>query len=241
MIISLHALSQDAIDLKSIKKEIRKTDKSLAAEFAAIKLIPGKIFILQEYEGHDSLRFYSPEKISSDSFYFSLNEVTNKQYRRFIEYVQDSILKRLLGYVKQDKEGNEYNDQSKKINTRQAFGRLLLMDGGVHSINRTRFDTNGVLKSKFLVYAYKPGKKRVETPIISDAEYWKIYNPSFDNYPVSGVNFFQAGAYCHWKTKQIRNALGNNMKFDITVQPSANQFYAQVATSIRTSTLQAFA
>jgi hypothetical protein len=238
--LSLNATSQDAIDLKSIQKEISKTDKLLAAEFAAVKLVPYKVFFLQEFDGHDSLSFYFSEKFKTDSFYMLTYEVTNMQYRQFIESVQDSILKKLLGYVKVGPDGNEYLDQAKKLNIHKAFESMQNINGGDHFISRGRIDTNGLLKPKYLVYAYDQGKKRIQVLVMPDTAYWKnnypiadngsvssndFYNPAFDTYPVAGVNFSQADAYCHWKTKQIKNALSNNMKFDIVVQPNANQLY----------------
>ena len=58
--------------------------------------------MLQEHEGNDSLSFYPPEVSTVEGFYISPYEVTNRQYREFIDNVQDSILHMLFGYIKGD-------------------------------------------------------------------------------------------------------------------------------------------
>ncbi len=247
LIVSLQALSQSNIDLKSLKKEINKTDKLLATEFAAIKFIPTRTFIMQEYEGHDSLSFYSTEKITTFGFYISPYEVTNKQYRQFLDYVQDSIMRKLMGYVKPDKDGNEYNDMTKKMELRRVIKFLEKVDicPIIPFTGRWEplyIDTNGIIRLRNIFYGYRSEKKFISIPVMPYIESWKkdypltynepmlsnyFYHPAFDDYPVTGINFLQAQVYCRWKTEQLKNALGSNAEYDVTVcLPTASQWEA---------------
>jgi hypothetical protein len=92
--------------------------------------------------------------------------------------------------------------------------------------------SNGIthMRLRSFFYSYKVGKKWIEVPVIPDTASWKLrasyllkktvtmgdfWHPSINNFSVTGINLNQARAYCHWKTKQLKNALGNNSKFDI--------------------------
>jgi sulfatase modifying factor 1 len=243
--LSLPVFSQQAADLKSIKNKINKTNKVLAAEFAAIKLIPAKTFFLQEHEGHDSLSFYTAEKDTVDSFYISPYEVTNKQYKEFIYYVQDSILRHLMGFEKEAKDGSTYIDWKKKIDMKEA---IMQLENATHDPERkiAMNNTGIILKPASLSYAYKTGGRSIRIPVMPDVDDWKkdypysynepmftdrFYNPAFDNYPVTGVSFYQAQAYCQWKSQQLKKALAYKGEFDITIAlPTLYQWEAAAVT-----------
>ncbi|MGC4101236.1 SUMF1/EgtB/PvdO family nonheme iron enzyme [Ferruginibacter sp.] len=239
LISSLPALSQGLFNLRSIEKTISKTNKALAEEFAAIKFVAGKTIMLQEYEGYDSLSFYFPEKISVDSFYISQFEVTNKQYRDFIDYVQDSIVRHLSGYEKQTAEGDVYIDWSKKVDIKQADFPPDRIDHTIPGKPR--------LLPKYLVYSYKDeNKKAKQVAVMPDVDAWikdypytynepvlvdRFIHPAFNNYPVTGINYYQAVAYCNWKTLQIQKAMGNDTDIEVVVAlPTLYQWEAAATT-----------
>ena len=250
---SLESLAQN-IDLRSLKKKLAQTNKSLTTEFTGIRLIPGKTFIIQEYEGYDSLSFYLPRRIFIDSFYISAFEVTNEQYRQFAEYIQDSILRKLMNYVKQGEDGNEYIDYTKKIDTKstkimESFRRIdICFVTPPQPITSIFYELNGSarLNPDKLVYNYKESGKHCQVPvmpyipILNQKQYPysfkdslfinRIYDPAFKDHPVSGISFYQAQAYCHWKTEQLKNALGNNTDFDVIITlPSLYEWEAAAA------------
>lgn len=235
-----NAQAQDQESIKAIAKKIKNSNQLLGEEFAQIKFIPAKTFMLQEYEGHDSLSFYPPEIVSTESFYISPYEVTNKQYRQFIDNVQDSILYKMFGFIKVGADGNEYVDYSKRITPKKFVEYLKMMDPYINFLT----EINGVIHadSKKLIYTYRSGKKWIQVPVMPDTTHWQqlypseyndpiqvshLYHPAFDNYPVSGVNFQQAQAYCLWKTQQIKNAMyGDNEVDIICTLPSLYQWEA---------------
>lgn len=209
-ITSLQAISQVPVDLKLIENKIKKTNKLLAKEFGAIKLIPGKLTV--------------------DSFYISPREVTNKQYREFLEYIQDSILRKLMGYVKQGHDGNEYLDYSKKISVKEI--KWIEKSDGLPQ--KVFMNTNGVMHfyPKYFVYSYRVQKKWIQISVMPDTSFWNYANSSstqkppianylwlsgYDNYAIKGVNFYKAQAYCHWKTQQLKATLDNSYDLDISI------------------------
>lgn len=58
------------------------------------------------------------KQVSISGFWMDATEITNNEYRDFTTWVRDSIAAKLLGYVKQGADGNEYIDWTKarKIN-----------------------------------------------------------------------------------------------------------------------------
>src|SRR5215472_11453059 len=49
--------------------------------------------------------------VSISGFWMDATEITNNEYRQFVYWVRDSVIAKKIGYVKADKEGNEYVDQ----------------------------------------------------------------------------------------------------------------------------------
>jgi sulfatase modifying factor 1 len=56
-----------------------------------------------------------PKQISIQGFYMDETEITNNEYRQFVEWVRDSIARKLTGLVEQDEDGNEVIDWRSKI------------------------------------------------------------------------------------------------------------------------------
>src|SRR6476660_3732984 len=53
------------------------------------------------------------KQISINGFWMDATEITNNEYRQFVNWVRDSVAARELGYVKNDKSGNEMVDWAK--------------------------------------------------------------------------------------------------------------------------------
>src|SRR5678816_2322093 len=53
------------------------------------------------------------KQVSINGFWMDATEITNNEYRQFTNYVRDSIAAKLMGYVKQGADGNEYIDEAK--------------------------------------------------------------------------------------------------------------------------------
>jgi formylglycine-generating enzyme required for sulfatase activity len=118
-----------------------------------------------------------------DNFFISKHEVTNAEYRSFVNWVFDSIRSQSLFPDSVQKNELTYNytffDQ----------GRLNNVNASVHIYPDTLawmkyFNANG---GGF--------------DVISDIYFW---HPSYDNYPVIGVSWAQANAYCHWRSERFK-------------------------------------
>jgi formylglycine-generating enzyme len=53
------------------------------------------------------------KQVSISGFWMDATEITNNEYRQFTNWVRDSIAAKLMGYVKQGSDGNEYIDWKK--------------------------------------------------------------------------------------------------------------------------------
>ena len=53
------------------------------------------------------------QQVSISGFWMDATEITNNEYRQFTNWVRDSIAGKLMGYVTQGADGNEYLDWKK--------------------------------------------------------------------------------------------------------------------------------
>ena len=223
--------------------------------------------------------------VSIDPFWMDITEITNNEYRQFVFWVRDSIVRRMLvkadveGYKAEiddqktyegydhddaqtcflnwDKEINwnsedeEYQDAMKDIflkveerfyRAREVDSRKLIYEyywvdlkQAAKKSNRYNFNedfTGGeykgdVINSKGEKEAIKNRSSFIMSAKINvypDTLVWMsdytysynepyaksyFWHPAFDNYPVVGVNWKQANAFCIWRTQLMRNYLSS--------------------------------
>ncbi len=222
--------------------------------------------------------------VSIDPFWMDITEITNNEYRQFVYWVRDSIVRRMLveneievdgedykakineevahpGYDHDDpktcylnwekeiywnSEDEEYQDaisdiflpvnerfyRRKEVDTRKLIYEYYWVDlkQAAKKSNRYNFNEdftggeyNGeIINSKGEKEAIKDRSSFVMSARINVypdtlvwmADYTYSYNepyakkyfwhPAFDNYPVVGVNWKQANAFCIWRTQIMR-------------------------------------
>lgn len=173
------------IDYKSVDKIFDgKTKPQELFEMGLLK---------EEQNGKEVVRFYTfpEEKIKQfhRPFYFKKHEVTNQEYRDFMAYVIA-------------------NTASKEDLFKKDEDRLLIIP-------------------EKLVYHFEDEKGSTQSiQIYPDSLCWEIdfgysYNepmrrnylshPAYEDYPVVGVNYFQAKAFCHWKSQELSKQLGKKV------------------------------
>lgn len=170
------------------------------------------------------------KEVTVQGFYMDATEITNNEYRQFVYWVRDSIAHKLLGQVK-NVNGQEYIDWTQQINYHdpatleklsamiyspedRVWGqkdidvRKLVYHSEWYDLKAAAMDRGKSPRSTFV--------KRTDTPIYPDTLCWirdfsysyndpmaKMYfwHPAFDNYPVVGVDWEQAKAFCRWRTR----------------------------------------
>lgn len=168
-------------------------------------------------------------------FWMDVTEITNSEYRQFVNWVRDSIAATILDY-KDPKTGSLDKKRMAGIwrekNINEKLGQLMLSPDD-RLMNRIEIDPEKLIyQEEYVDYkaaAYrKPNEPRskfiVKNPVkvypdtlvwVRDFSY--SYNepmsvryfahPAFVNYPVVGVNWKQATAFCNWRTRYLNSFL----------------------------------
>ncbi len=163
-------------------------------------------------------------------FYMDNTEISNAQYRQFTNYVLDSMAHTQLGDFIDNPDGTQRVDMRKRINFRndevreQLAGLFLTPEQS--GWGRSELDASKLVY-RYTEFQYdeavrNPNQPRTnflrtqEVPAYPDTLVWarqfnyssnepigQQYNwfPAFNNYPVVGVNWHQANAFCHWRTE----------------------------------------
>jgi len=207
--------------------------------------------------------------VSIRSFWMDETEITNSEYRQFVNWVRDSIARKMLGeqfdqyLITQDELGNELNPpflnweepvewdneeyaeildelylpenerffRRKEIDTRKLIYEYEWVDllQAAKKTNRYNFETK---QYEGVVRDIKGEEKEIKDRsafIMKDAlniypdtlcwiadftysfnEPWTqmyFWHPGFDEYPVVGVSWKQATAFCIWRSQLLNNYL----------------------------------
>jgi formylglycine-generating enzyme required for sulfatase activity len=216
--------------------------------------------------------------VSVDAFWMDETEITNNEYRQFVYWVRDSIMRRKLGdsdeafLITEDEAGNpidppainwetEIDFESDEVN--EALKDLYLQQNE-RFFFRKELDTRQLLYEYYWVDLQQAAKKtnrynfstkqysgyvtnnegeqvqiqdrsafimRDVINVYPDTLCWVadftysfnepaatiyFWHPAYDNYPVVGVSWKQATAFCIWRTQLLNAALRSDG--DIPVQ-----------------------
>ncbi|MBD1422234.1 T9SS ring complex lipoprotein PorK/GldK [Sphingobacterium chuzhouense] len=180
------------------------------------------------------------KNVSLSAFFIDETEVTNKQYRQFVNWVADSVA--ITDYLNDDQYFLDIagEDGQRRINWKRVkrvspiwrsndptiqeqLAPMLAMKGSRRTLNPE------VVKYRF---SYLRSNGRTETEYVTDTvavmpteDIWSEDFPnaqlasmdanyftheSFDYYPVVGVNWKQARAYTDWRGKELMANIMNN-------------------------------
>jgi gliding motility-associated lipoprotein GldK len=195
-----------------------------------------------------------------NAFWIDQTEITNNEYRQFVQYVFDSISRRLLGeqfeefLITEDVFGNTYDppllNWEPKINMKNSDHVEVLnalynppikgigktFNVGKLLYERTRVDYSRAIGKSTRYNAQNDNEQNSDMPdvffdvipVYPDTLVWirdfdYSYNdpfafryymhPAYDDYPVVGVNWKQADAFCDWRTKLMKEFCTKNKRF----------------------------
>jgi len=155
------------------------------------------------------------------SFYFKKYEVTNAEYREFTNWVRDSIAIELLysaGFdeFKIEVKNGQYQlnwkmrDKIWKMDNENAYEALSTMyiPAGERFYRTKEIDTKKLVYNNVKIYPDTTVWMQDFTYSYNESfsnNY--CFHPAYNDYPVVGVNWYQAKAFCHWKTKMLQKQL----------------------------------
>ena len=168
-------------------------------------------------------------------FYMDATEITNAEYRQFTNWVRDSMAHTTLGDFKDNEDGTQQIDWNNHVKWTDADVQDQLagmyIDASQTGTGKKELD---VTKLEYNVRYFdmqasimNPGQPRSQfdvkksVKIYPDTTVWmkqfaysnnepiaRQYNwfSAFDEYPVVGVNWIQANAFCNWRTQLWKGA-----------------------------------
>ena len=169
----------------------------------------------------DSAYLLNPKLLTDyfQPFHFKKHEVTNKEYKQFIYYVRDSIAHSLLGNLKPNGridwgKAIFWDDQKLQSMMSQKEGKMTI---DLQNLSYEFVDNDG---NKQQVNIYPDTVCwNTDWPFSFNTPMVKNYfnGPFFDDYPVVGVSYYQAIAFCDWKTKQLNANKKGKQKWKVSL------------------------
>ncbi len=171
-----------------------------------------------------------PKAISIQGFFMDDTEITNNEYRQFVYWVRDSIAHAIMGdyievgdngdeildweyeldYTGEDLaemyyEGDNAFDGKKELNTEKLTYSYQWIDWkGAANRSKSGVTRTSLIQTEDDVEVYPDTLSWIRDFAYSYNEPFTrnyFWHPAFDDYPVVGVNWKQAKAFCHWRTK----------------------------------------
>jgi gliding motility-associated lipoprotein GldK len=185
------------------------------------------------------------KSVSINGFWMDATEITNNEYRQFVQWTRDSLAAIEMGFFKTGNNGDTAVDWKKAATIKWSDSKtlekmsniILAADNRIYG--RMELDPDKIL---FSVQGFnlkdaarrenatRPRKDfmyRYPVKVYPDTLCWMrdfsyAYNepmtkryfshPSFGTYPVVGVSWKQAVAFCHWRTKYLNDYLSKAKK-----------------------------
>lgn len=180
--------------------------------------------------------------ISIQGFYMDDTEITNNEYRQFVEWVRDSLALTYLGLFDPEYEEEERVDWDSRNDIEWESEELqdLFYQGDDKFAGKTELDVSKMVYE----YQWKDWQKaahdrgngprtalikKKKVNIYPDTLCWirdfaysynepmtrnYFWHPAFDDYPVVGVDWNMASAFCYWRTNlwnEYQNAKGDGV------------------------------
>ena len=194
--------------------------------YGMVYIPSGQVHVGQSDQDVFTTYIQRPKSISIQGFFMDDTEITNNEYRQFVFWVRDSIAHTILGDLIEDDFGNEVIDWDVELDyADEALDEMHYQGDMVFEGKRELDISKLIYKYQWVDWqkaAHNPKASRASlirkesVAIYPDTLCWirdfaysynepytrnYFWHPAFDDYPVVGVNWHQANAFCHWRTK----------------------------------------
>ncbi len=165
--------------------------------------------------------------VSMTGFYMDETEITNNEYRQFVNWVRDYKAHEIMGDFIEDDYGNEEIDLELELDYEDETLDELYYTKDMSLSGRREFNNDELMYTYDWIDWKKAARSRSgvsrseviekkEVNVYPDRFVWirdfaysynepftrhYLEHPSLDDYPVVGVTWPQAKAFCHWRTK----------------------------------------
>ena len=167
-----------------------------------------------------------PKSVSVVGFYMDDTEISNNEYRQYVQWVKDSIAHAILGDYIEDDYGNEYIDWEYEIDwTDETLDEMfyqgdMAIKGRELDVRQLNYEYKWIDWQQAAREGYSGNRANLinkeEVNIYPDTLCWirdfayahnepytrnYFSHPAYDDYPVVGISWKQAKAFCDWRTK----------------------------------------
>jgi len=168
-----------------------------------------------------------PKSISIQGFFMDDTEITNNEYRQFVYWVRDSLAHAYLDHYIETEDGEERIDWEYEIDWSDETLEDLFYQGDDRFAGRKEINVEKLVYEyewyDWQAAAHDKGNsprssfiKREKTRVYPDTLVWirdysysynepmarnYFWHPAFDDYPVVGVDWNMANAFCYWRTQ----------------------------------------
>ncbi len=190
-----------------------------------------------------------PKTISIQGFYMDDTEITNNEYRQFVYWVRDSLAHDLLEHTYEDDLGNEYIDWEYEIDWASEELEDLYYQGDDKFAGKKELDISQLVY-EYQWYDWQRAAhdkvssrtthiKKDETIVYPDTLVWVrdfaysynepmtrnyFWHPAFDDYPVVGIDWKKANAFCYWRTKLWNSYQANGVNSEDFRLPTEHEW-----------------
>jgi len=191
-----------------------------------------------------------PKAISIMGFFIDDTEISNNEYRQFVNYVKDSVAHTIMGDILEDDFGNETVDWDYDIDWQDETLDEMFHQGDMAIGNKRELNTNLYNYAwEWLDWKKAASRnfdgvrsnliKKDEVNVYPDTLTWirdfsysynepmarnYFWHPAFDDYPVVGVTWKQARAFCDWRTQEWNSASGKEPNTEVFRLPTETEW-----------------
>jgi len=194
--------------------------------YGMVYIPSGTLHIGQSDQDIFSSNIQRTKAVSISGFYMDDTEITNNEYRQFVNWVKDSIAHTLMEDIYEDDYGNEIIDWEMELDYADETLDEMYYQGDDVIGGKREMDVSQLQ----FEYKWFDWQSAVNNPTASRSSHIRsdnvsvypdtlawirdfsysfnepytrnyFWHPAFDDYPVVGVTWKQSKAFCHWRNK----------------------------------------